>query len=98
MPAMLNGTLKPLAITGLYCGLLGLSACGIKGPLETPPPVWGEEKPNPDMASDTMAKDTKADKAEKAKDDSIFDSSPIDNKNDENDIFGDSYLESDEPF
>ncbi|WP_409433375.1 LPS translocon maturation chaperone LptM [Litorimonas sp. RW-G-Af-16] len=24
-----------------------LSACGIKGELKTPPPVWGEEKPTP---------------------------------------------------
>lgn len=88
MPVKTIQKLKPLAFSGLAITLFSLSACGIKGPLETPPPLWGDEKPKSD--------ETKP--AEKAKDESIFDSSPIDNKNDEDDIFGDSYLESDEPF
>jgi predicted small lipoprotein YifL len=39
---------------------LGLSACGIKGTLKTPPPVWGEEKPQEptDQSSGTQTSDS----------------------------------------
>lgn len=37
-----NATRKSLT-PFLICAALLLSACGIKGGLETPPPIWGEK-------------------------------------------------------
>lgn len=78
--------------TWLLIGLtaLTLSACGIRGNLETPPPVWGDTVKAEEMTSD----ETKASQ----KDESILDESPISKKDDEGDIFGDDYLENEEPF
>jgi len=52
----------------LLLGSFSLTGCGIKGPLKTPPPLWGEAK-------------TKVDK--KPDEDSVLSGSPIDNKQDD---------------
>jgi predicted small lipoprotein YifL len=74
---------RPIGFTFIGVAILTLSACGIKGSLETPPPLWGDE---------TTSKD------ETKKDDSVLDESPISKTNDEDNIFSDDYLENDEPF
>lgn len=45
--------IKTPALLVLACGLLG--ACGIRGDLETPAPLWG--KANPDVKADTLPDD-----------------------------------------
>ena len=36
-----------------------LSACGIRGELKTPPPVWGEDMRTPEEIADAAKKDSK---------------------------------------
>lgn len=59
-----------------------LTACGIKGDLDTPPPLWGETK--------SEAENTSANNP-------VLNKSPIDN-NEDDDIFGSDYIEETEPF
>lgn len=59
-----------------------LSACGVKGDLSTPPPLWGETKSEADNPAESNP---------------IFNESPISNDED-GDIFGDDYIAETEPF
>jgi predicted small lipoprotein YifL len=36
--------MKRLATLAMMMAALGLSACGVRGSLERPPPVWGEDQ------------------------------------------------------
>ena len=39
--------IRRLAVLSLVLSALGLSACGVRGSLERPPPVWGEDERSP---------------------------------------------------
>ena len=52
----------------LLLGSVSLTACGIKGPLKTPPPLWGEAQNEVD---------------EKPDEDSVISESPIDDEQDD---------------
>jgi predicted small lipoprotein YifL len=56
---------KPALWIAALAGALLLAACGLKGGLETPPPVWGEAREK--YEADLKAKAAAAEAAEKAK-------------------------------
>jgi len=64
------------------CAVSCLSACGVKGALSTPPPLWGETKSEADNPAESNP---------------VLNESPISN-NEDDDIFGDDYIEETEPF
>lgn len=66
----------------ILLGMVCLSGCGIKGDLNTPPPLWGDAKSEADNPAERNP---------------VLDDSPI-NNNEDNDIFGDDYIEETEPF
>lgn len=70
------------AVIAVLIGSFCLSACGVKGDLDIPPPLWGEAKNEADNASAGNP---------------ILNESPIDN-NEDDDIFGSDYIEETEPF
>lgn len=70
------------AIILMFLGMVCLSGCGIKGDLATPPPLWGDAKSEADNPAERNP---------------VLDDSPI-NSNEDDDIFGDDYIEETEPF
>jgi predicted small lipoprotein YifL len=65
--ALSKRTFDRLLLASLFTGAILLSGCGIKGSLDTPPPLWGDEKPE----------------SEQRAEDSILNESPLDDEPDD---------------
>lgn len=67
MSALSKHASSRMALALLFTGSVLLSGCGIKGSLDTPPPLWGDEK------AETEQRD----------EDSVLNESPLDDEQDD---------------